>query len=136
MPSFPAFIRIAVYWFVWLLVVGRLLQGYSAGSMVSTLAWIGGTTAIAAWFTWIKIHDDKRGQMYGEDAVSDDGPASPATRFTGAFFLGLGVFVCLALAAMLPPVRGALFVLALVLLVAAVVVLLFGRKSTEYDVDL
>jgi len=65
MPSFPALIKLVVLWLVWLLVVTAIYQRPSDESVLSKMAWIGGATILAAWFTWIRLHDDKKTQKYG-----------------------------------------------------------------------
>ena len=90
---------------------------------------------VTAWFTWIALHDDKQTRLYGEDAESDDGPASPASRFIGAVALCFGAFACLTIGALVAELRTALLLLGILALLAAAYVLFFGRKSSGTDVD-
>lgn len=136
MPSISALVKIALYWLFWLLIARRLLQGHQAGETLSTLAWLIGTGAVAAWFTWIKLYDDKQARLYGKDSNAEGGPASPASRFVGAVTLAIGAFACLSFGALLPEFRSALVSLGLIALVAAGFVLFFGRRSSNYDIDL
>jgi len=137
MPSLPALIRIALYWLVWLLVVRRVFQAHTSGEVLSTLGWLAGLTALAAWFTWVKVVDDRKARLYGDDySPHDEGSASPATRFVGAVALVFGGCGSLVLAVMLPEAKAALFGLAGLAFVAAVLVLFFGRRSPTRDIDL
>lgn len=135
MPSLSALFSIALYWFIWLLVASRLLQSHTTGEMVFTLGWLIGTAALAAWFTWIKMHDDRQARRYGEDGFSDDEPASPASRFFVAVMLGMGGFACLTGSVLVPELRTALMVVGFVALVCAVLFLFFGGRSTSDDID-
>jgi hypothetical protein len=111
------------------------MQGHTAGQTLSTLAWLIGTAAIAAWFTWAKLHDDKQVRLHGEDARPKRGVASPATRFLGAATLIGGSFCCLILGVLVPDLRNTLFSLGFAVLVAAILILFFGRRSKR-DFDL
>ncbi|MFZ5548098.1 MAG: hypothetical protein ACOZJX_05335 [Pseudomonadota bacterium] len=135
MPSFSALARICFYWLFWALVVTRLVQGRESGQTWSTIAWIVGTAAVTVWFTWVKLHDDKQVRLHGEDARPDPEIASPATRFVGAATLVAGGLGCLLLGALLPSLRGTLLVLGFAALVAAILMLFFGRRSKN-DIDL
>jgi hypothetical protein len=130
MPSLPALFRVALYWLVWLLAVRRVFQAHTSDEVLSTLGWLAGLTALAAWFTWVKVVDDRKARLYGDDYSPDDvGSASPATRFVGAVVLVLGGCGALLLAVMLPEGKAALFGLAGLAFVVAVVFLFFGRRS-------
>ena len=134
MPSIAALFRVGFYWLLWLLVARRVLQEHGPGEALSTLCWLAGTAAVAAWFTWIKLHDDRKAQLHGED--DGEGPASPGTQVLGAVFLGAGGVGCLAFGALLPELRGPLLSLGFAVLVAAVLVLFFGRRSSSRDIEL
>lgn len=136
MPSIPALLKITGYWLLWLLIARRLLQGHSLADSLPAIAWALFAAAVAAWFTWIALHDDKQERLYGKCSDDDDGPASPASRFAGALTLGFGSFGCLAIGALVPELRSALLPIALVGFIAAGYVLFFGRKSSNSDVDL
>ena len=135
MPSISALLSIAMYWLVWGLIARRLLQSHTAGEALSTSCWLVGTAVIAAWFTWIRLHDDKQAKLYGDDGESEGGPASPASRFVGALALGAGGAACLLFGALLPDLRKPLLVLGFFILVAAMLFLFFGRRSRSYDID-
>ena len=49
MPSIAALFRVALYWLLWLLVARRVLQEHGPGEALSTLCWLSGTAAVAAW---------------------------------------------------------------------------------------
>jgi len=135
MPTISTLLKVAFYWLLWLLIARRLLLGSSTGLSLSAIGWAFGAGTVTAWFTWIALHDDKQARLYGEDAESDDGPASPASRFASAVALCFGAFACFAIGALVAELRIALLLFGILALLAAAYVLFFGRKSSGTDVD-
>ncbi len=133
-PSFRAWLSIAAYWAGWLLVLFSVFSGRFRSSGTALLCLLI-ATALAAWFTWVRLKDDARQQLLGIESDDDDPDqeASPARRFVMAVFLGLGGLGCLFASALLRPMRTQLVVIGLLVLVAAFYVLFFGKRSRRSD---
>lgn len=129
-PTWGALGRVALYWLLWLLVVRRLLQ--SDAATLSTLGWIVAATAVTAWFSWIRLHDDKQARARGPGAARDDeedrGTASPERRALGAAVLAAGGLCHWVGAILVPEMRSTLLLIGCGAFVAAVLVLFFGRR--------
>ena len=94
MPTLSSVLRIGFYWLLWMLVMRKLSSGLHGPGWPSTAGWIVLLTAIAAWFTWVRLHDDRLEQRMGQEAAQELLGGSPDVGF-----LRGGLIVAGALAA-------------------------------------
>lgn len=141
MPSTRTLMSIAVYWALWLLVPFSVFGGRFRSGPGAAALWLIGATALAAWFTWVKLKDAAAQRSSGADDDGEDddddadASASPALRFLRAVVFGVGGMTCLFGAAMLPALRLQLALFGLLALAAAAYALFFGRRGRSDDVD-
>lgn len=120
MPTLSSILRIGFYWLLWMLVMRKLSPGLHGPDWPSTAGWIVLLTAIAAWFTWVRLHDDRLEQRMGQEAAQELLGGSPDVGFLRGGLIVAGALAAFILGLTWREGRSALWLVSGGLLVLAV----------------